>query len=435
MIKKEINEIKSLYDTIEECGIVKLAGCYVNGEKKKVKTFSDNFHNLPEEEMHKYLEIFRRTLAGTPGKNLVDMKFVDSGIESLGDTSSQENSGGDELSGKSLLNKLRKSELKDESVLDTFFDKVIETYNHVGNYLILLIYQAYDIPGLTSDGIEMEDASDEVFKYILCSICPMRLTKPGLGFYDDIGEIHTLQQKFAVELPDTGFLFPEFNGRSTDDNAILYSCKKTDWLQDTLLEKVLGVSVTLPAKQQKEGFNEFVTEVLGDESTFETVLSIQENLKETVTNRKSENVGETVFLDKDSMRDVFERSGVSEEKLNVFDKKFDEQFDMKRICEKQLRAEYLDDDADVLHNKTEDGNVYVPTVKVEEKLFADNVVPTRNFEVKNKNMVLKFSSKHMDIVNTKVIDGKKCLVIELTEDMTINGIPVEKQIVEELKTK
>ncbi len=414
MIKKEINEIKSLYDTIQECGINRLVGCYVNGEKKKVKTFSDSFYNLPEEEMHKYLEIFRRTLSGTPGKNLIDMEFV-TGKDEMSDGATSAGIG------KDLLNKLRKSELQDDAVLDEFYDKVIANYNYTGNYLILLIYQAYDVPGISSDGLEMDDASDEVFKYILCSICPMKLTKPGLGFDDALGEIHTLKQIFAVELPDTGFLFPEFNGRSSDDNAVLSFSKRTDQLQDSFLEKVLGVSVTLPAKQQKEGFTEFVSEVLGDESTFDTVLSIQENLKETVKNKKTEAPGQAVFLDKESMRDAFERSGVSDNRLEVFDKKFDEQFDMKRLYEKQARVEISDENLDVVHATKEE---YVPTVKVEEKLFADNVAPTRNFEVKNKNMLLRVSSKRTDIINTKMIDGKKCLVIEITEDMKVNGIPV-----------
>ena len=162
MIKKEINEIKSLYDTIQECGINRLVGCYVNGEKKKVKTFSDSFYNLPEEEMHKYLEIFRRTLSGTPGKNLIDMEFVagdkeDEPVNSDAVVSSISNN-----LGKDLLNKLRKSELQDDAVLDEFYDKVIANYNYTGNYLILLIYQAYDVPGISSDGLEMDDASDEV---------------------------------------------------------------------------------------------------------------------------------------------------------------------------------------------------------------------------------------------------------------------------------
>lgn len=412
MTKKEISEIKSLFDTIQDCGILKLAGCYVNGDKTKVKTFSESFYNLPEEEMHKYLEIFRKTLSGTPGKNLLDMSFVNQESE-------------DASFGKALLQKLRRSELKDDAVLDKFYDKVIETYNYVGNYLILLIYQSYDIPGITTDGIELDDASEEVFNYILCSICPMKLTKPGLGFDDDLGEIHTLRQIFAVELPDNGFLFPAFNERSTDDSAILYSSRKTDVLQDAFLEKVLDVTATLPAKQQKEGFTEFVADVLGDESNFETVFSIQKNLKETVSDKKFESAGETVFLDKNSMRNIFEKSGVSGEKLEVFDKKFDEQFDMKKIHERQIEAEIGSDDMEVEGSASSRNKEYIPTIKVEEKLFADNVAPIRNFEVRNKNMVLRVSSKHTDIIDTRVIDGKKCLVIELTDDLTVNGIPVE----------
>lgn len=407
MIKKEINEIKSLFDTIQDCNIERMAGCYVNGEKSIVKTFSEPFHSFPDEEKYKYLEIFRKTLSGTPGKNLLDAAFLDDTSENVD-------------YGKGMLLKIRNSELKDEDALLDFYKKVIETYNYVGNYLILLIYQAYDVPGITTDGIEMDDASDEVYKFILCSICPMKLTKPGLGFDDDLGEIHTLRQLFAVELPEVGFLFPAFNDRSSDDSQILYFAKKTDYLQDSFLDTVLKVSATLPAKQQKEGFTEFVSDVLGEESSFETVLSIQENLRETVQTIKDESSGETVFLDKDTMRNVFEKSGVSQEKLSAFDSKFDEQFDMKKIREKQIEKQSEDADAVPVSQ-----DIPVPNVKVEEKFFADNVAPTRSYEVRNANMVLRVNSRHSDIIGTRIIDGKKCLVIEMTDDLTVNGIPVE----------
>ena len=407
MIKKEINEIKSLFDTVQDCNILRMAGCYVNGEKNKVKTFSDSFHSFPEEEMYKYLEIFRKTLSGTPGKNLNDAAFLD-------------NENVDPSCSKGMLLRLRDSELKDDAALDEFYDKVIANYSYVGNYLILLIYQPYDVPGMTSDGIEMDDASDEVYKFILCCICPMKLTKPGLGFDDDLGEIHTLRQLFAVELPETGFLFPAFNERSADDGEILYFSKKADSLQDNFVDKVLGVSVMLPAKQQKEGFTEFVSDVLGDESSFETVFSIQENLREMVKNKKDEAVGETVFIDKQEMKNVFEKSGVSQEKLSTFDQKFDDQFDMKKIHEKQAEQGEASDVADTVVRDTP-----IPSVKVEEKIFADNVAPMKSFEVRNANMVLRVNSRRSDIIGTRVIDGKKCLVIEMTDDLTVNGIPVE----------
>lgn len=406
MNRKEINEIKALYDSVQDCSILRLAGCYVNGEKNKVKTFNESFYNLPEEEMYKYLEIFRKTLSGVPGKNLLDMAFTEGEA--------------DESAGHGLLDRIRRSELKDDKVLQSFYDKVISSYDIVGNYLILLIYQSYDVPGMTNDGIMEEDASDEVYNYILCSICPMKLTKPGLGFDETVGEIHTLRQSFAVELPETGFIYPAFNERSSDDTMILYSTKRTDNIQDMLLEDVLKVSTTLPAKQQKAGFTEFVSDILGNDSSFETVLAVQENLSETIKTIKNESNGETVFLDKTAVRNVFENSGVSEEKLKDFSRKFDDQFDMQKIYKKNIES--------VSENGEEmpamDTQRRVPSVKVEEKLFADNVVPTRNFEVKTKDMVLRINSKHTDIIDTRVIDGKKCLVIELTEDLTVNGIPV-----------
>ncbi len=406
MNRKEINEIKALYDSVQDCSILRLAGCYVNGEKNKVKTFNESFYNLPEEEMYKYLEIFRKTLSGVPGKNLLDMAFTEGGA--------------DESAGHGLLDRIRRSELKDDEVLQSFYDKVISSYDIVGNYLILLIYQSYDVPGMTTDGIMEEDASDEVYNYILCSICPMKLTKPGLGFDETVGEIHTLRQSFAVELPEMGFIYPAFNERSSDDTMILYSTKRTDNIQDMLLEDVLKVSTTLPAKQQKAGFTEFVSDILGNDSSFETVLAVQENLSETIKTIKNESNGETVFLDKTAVRNVFENSGVSEEKLKDFSRKFDDQFDMQKIYKKNIES--------VSENGEEmpamDTQRRVPSVKVEEKLFADNVVPTRNFEVKTKDMVLRINSKHTDIIDTRVIDGKKCLVIELTEDLTVNGIPV-----------
>ncbi len=373
MNKKEINEIKSLFDTVQDAGIRRLAGCYVNGEKQKVKTFVDAFLNLPEEEMYKYLEIFRRTFSGTQGKNLLDMSF-------------DEKDGVSE--GRTLLKRLRDSDLDDEEALNEFFDKVIANYEYVGNYLILLINQDYDVPNITTDGIEMEDASEEVYRYILCSICPMKLTKPGLGFDDDLGEIHTLKQIFAVDLPDTGFLFPAYNDRSSDEDAALYFTRKTDEQQEKLLENVLNLSFTIPAKQQKEDFTGLVNEVLGDEKSFETVFAIQENLKEAVKNKKQEAPGETVVIDRKEIKNIFEDSGVSEEKLKTFDEKYEKRFDR-------------------------------------EEIVAENVAPVRNFEVKNANMVLRVSSKRTDIIETKIVDGKKCLVIELTDDLTVNGIPVK----------
>lgn len=371
MIRKEINEIKGQY-TLEGCGILKLRGCYVNGEKEKVTKLDETFLNLPDEEKHKYFEIFRKTLSGTPGKNLIDMRFT---------TDSYADDGA-----RTFLYQLRDSELKDESVLDKFYDKVMQTYDYPGNYLILLINQVYDVPGRTADNIEMDDASEEVYSYILCSICHVTLSKPGLGYDEGDNTFHNQIQHHMVDLPDIGFLFPAFNDRSEDGDSVLFYSKDADTFQTAFLDNVLDCEVPLPAGNQKETFQSLVTETLGQECEFETIKNIHENLNEMIEENKG-NL-EPVRLDKAQVRGLLEKSGVADEKLDDFEEHF------------EMAAG---------ENAT---------------LLASNIAETRKFEVKMPDVVVKVNPDRTDLVETKIIDGKQCLVIPIDERLEVNGISV-----------
>lgn len=380
MIRKEINEIKGQY-TLEECGILKLRGCYVNGEKEKVTRLDETFLNLPDEEKHKYFDIFRKTLSGTPGKNLIDMRFT---------TDSYAEDGA-----RPFLYKLRDSELKDDDILDEFYDKVIRSYSYPGNYLILLINQVYDVPGKTSDNIEMEDASDEVYSYILCSICHVTLSKPGLGYDEGDNTFHNQIQHHMVDMPDIGFLFPAFNDRSEDGDSVLFYSKDADDFQSIFLDDVLDCEVPLPAGNQKETFQSLVTETLGEQCDYETIKNIHENLNEMIEENK--NNPEPVRLDKTKVRGLLEKSGVAEDRLDSFE----EHFEMKAG-----------------ENAT---------------LLASNIAETRKFEVKMPDVVVKVNPERTDLVETKVIDGKQCLVIPIDERLEVNGIsvnPVTGEVIE-----
>lgn len=374
MIRKEINEIKGQY-TLQDCGILKLRGCYVDGEKNKVTKLSETFLNLPEEEKHKYFDIFKKTLSGTPGKNLLDMKFNVDAYASDG--------------ARTKLFELRDSELKDETLLDEFYDRVITSYNYPGNYLILLINQVYDVPGKTSDGIEMEDASDEVYSYMLCSICHVTLSKPGLGYNEENNEFHDLRQFHMVDVPDIGFLFPAFNDRSEDDDSVLFYTKDADDFQSSFLSYVLDCNVPMPAADQKETFQNIVTETLGEDCDYETIKNIHDNLNEMIEEAKG--APEPATLDKNTARQLLEKSGVREEKLEDFEEHF------------EMAA-------------GEDG-----------KMLASNVAETRKFEVKTPDVVVKVNPDKTDLVKTMVIGDKQCIVIEIDEHLEVNGICVNPE--------
>lgn len=372
MTRKELNEIKSQY-TLEDCGILRLCGCYVDGERNKITQFNENFLNLPEEEKHKYFDIFKKTLSGTPGKNLVDMKF---NVDAYADEGA-----------RTFLMNLRDSGLKDDRLLNEFYDRIINNYSYVGNYLILLINQVYDIPAVTTDNIEMHDASDEVYSYILCSICHVNLSKPGLGYDEEDNNFHDKKQNHMVDVPDVGFLFPAFNKRSADEDMTLFYTKDVSEFEDGLIDCLLDCAVPLPAKQQKETFTSLVNEALGEEADLEIVKNIHENLEQIIEEKKQESPA-PVMLDKTEMKDLLEKSGVKEEKLE----NFEEHFEMAA---------------------GEHG-----------KLVASNVSSGKKFEVKTPDVVIKINSDKTDIVSTQVIDGRQCLVIQIDERLEVNGISV-----------
>ncbi len=372
MTRKELNEIKSQY-TLEDCGILRLCGCYVDGERNKITQFNENFLNLPEEEKHKYFDIFKKTLSGTPGKNLVDMKF---NVDAYADEGA-----------RTFLMNLRDSGLKDDRLLNEFYDRIINNYSYVGNYLILLINQVYDIPAVTTDNIEMDDASDEVYSYILCSICHVNLSKPGLGYDEEDNNFHDKKQNHMVDVPDGGFLFPAFNKRSADEDMTLFYTKDVSEFEDGLIDCLLDCAVPLPAKQQKETFTSLVNEALGEEADLEIVKNIHENLEQIIEEKKQESPA-PVMLDKTEMKDLLEKSGVKEEKLE----NFEEHFEMAA---------------------GEHG-----------KLVASNVSSGKKFEVKTPDVVIKINSDKTDIVSTQVIDGRQCLVIQIDERLEVNGISV-----------
>ena len=371
MIKQEVNELKRLY-TPSNCSITRICGCYVDGEKNKKTQFKEAFLSLPEEEIFKYFELLRKTLSGTLGKNLLDLEFP---------LASEQEGGTQEF-----LLRLRESKLKDDTLLDEFYDKVVASYEYVGNYLILLIHDAYDVPGKTTDGLTMEDASDSVFEYLLCCICPVNLSKPGLSYDALANEFHNRVRDWVVEMPEVGFLFPAFNDRSSDLHSTLYYTKNPEEPHSELVDQILGATLPLTAGSQKETFQALIEETLGQDAEYEVVKSIHENLTEMIEEHKE--IPEPLMLDKHQVKNLFEKSGVVEEKLTDFDKLYD------------------------------------AAAGEDTSLMVNNVANTRTFEVKMPDVVVRVNPERADLVNTLFIEGKRCLVIEINDHVEVNGVTV-----------
>ena len=339
MNKKEIAEIKRRI-TKTKCSFTRLCGCYVDAEKQKRLTLKEAFLSLPEEEMFKYIDILRKTLSGSIGRTLINMEFP----------TEQETA---EDGTQRFLMKLLESKLQDEELLEQFYDKIIEHYQYPENYFIILVHDAYDIPKITTDGVENFDASEYVYDYILCSICPVKLTKPGLCYNAETNHIEDRIRDWLVQPPELGFLFPAFNDRNMDIHGLLYYSKNANELDTGVTEHVLGCQIPLPAGSQKEAFNAIVEESLGLSCDYEVVKSLHENLNQMIA--ENEENPEPLALDKNDMSRLLQKSGVDEDKIEAFETRYDE------------------------------------TVGEKESLMAANISSQRKFEVRTPDVTVRVS--------------------------------------------
>lgn len=401
MNKKEITEIKKQF-TPANCALTRLCACYVDAEKNKKTEMKEAFLSQTEEECFKYFEIFRKSLSGTLGKNLLSLEFP---LEAELEGGAQE-----------FLLRLKESRLQDDELLEQFYDRIIEQYDYAENYLILLVHGAYDIPGRASDNEEMFDASDEVYEYLLGTICPVNLSKAGLSYDADNNRFGSRVRDWLVELPLTGFLFPAFQDRSTDLHSMLYYTKNPEELRDVFVQTVFGCETPLSAAGQKETFNAIIEETLGEACDYETVRQIHEQLTELAEEKKDE--PEPLVLNKAELRQILSRSGVDAEDFPELEQRLEESFEENF---EERAGERLEERPE--ERNGENGGEKAPGRSAEKAGFlASNIMNTRRFEIRTPDVVIQVNPERADLVETRIVDGRQCLVIAVDDRVEVNGI-------------
>ena len=371
MNKKEITEIRKQF-TPGDCSLTRISGCYVDADRNIVASWKDAFLSLPEEEMFKYFDLFRKSLSGGIGRNLINMEFP---LEA-------EKEGGAQYT----LNKLLSDRLSDDTLLNAFYEQIISSWDISENILILLVHGAYDVPGRSKGNEEMFDASDEVYSFIHCIICPVSLAKPGLSYDAQEKLFHDRIRDRVVAPPMAGFLFPAFNDRSTDLHSLLFYSKNPKDLYADFAGSVLGCSPGMTAPLQKEIFTELVEEVLGEACDFETVIGLHDQLHELKEEQK--NSPDPIVLDQGEIRNLLSLSGVKEETLEHFDSSYE----------------------NAAGENTE--------------FTASNICSARKLEVSTPDVEIRISPDRSDLVEQRFIDGRPCLIIPVTDEVRINGIRV-----------
>ncbi len=379
MDKKAVTEIKKCFRKTD-CHIDRMRGCYVDENKEKINTLHDTFLALQDEEMSKYCELFKKSMTGRFGRNLFNAAFP----------LAEEQPGGHQA----MLYALQQSALKDDTLVEDFFDRVIANYNFPGKYLILLSHGVYDIPAKTKDGIMLDDASDYVYSFILCSICPVTLLKEGLCYDATARTFLSRSDDWGVQKPDTAFLFPAFNDRNTDLHELLYFTRDGVERHEELATEVLGVELPRAEKEQQDVFRAVIEETLGRDCDFEAVKNISDSVNQLL--KQGEDAETEVCLTKRDMRVLLEDSGASEDQMRKFEAVYDEAVG--------------EDDAPIP---------------------AENVADTRNLVIKSDNLRISVKAEVSEIVETRIIDGREYILIPVSDNLELNGIRIRNKMKDE----
>lgn len=373
MNDKEIGEI-CRHLRRERSNITAIYGCFVNENKEIISQFKASTGIMPENESDKYFGILRKVLSGSQGKNLIDICFQTSQVAS-----------GEE---HKCLMELRASELKDEEKISAFFQKIIESIQMEGNYLILIACDKYDVPFKSKDDILQKDSSDETYTYLVCAVCPVKQTNANLHYVAQEKLFHDGAMNQFVSAPAVGFLFPAFDNRSTNIYNALYYTRDVKTSQDDLVEALFHTPIPKPAAEQKKCFEAMLTTSLGEECNLEVVQQVHDELCQRIAMHKESKVPEPLMVDKEEVKKILTECGVSETGISKFSVEYDESFGF------------------------------------ETSLHPKNIIDNKHFQVTTPDVVIKVDPARSDLIETRVIGGVKYIMICADENVEVNGVSI-----------
>ncbi len=361
-VRPEHNSVRSIY------------GCFVNGGREIIADFEESVGLLSEDESERYFSLIRKTLSGGLGRTLRDISFASRQVM--------------ESAEHQLLSALRKSELKDPELRRSFYESMINSIDMGDeNYAILMIFDSYDVPH--RDDKDSEDTGGDVYRYILCCVCPVKTGKAELGYDAAAKSFHTAALGQILTSPSFGFLFPSFEERSTNIYGALFYSRDVNDAHEGFIDAVFKTTVPMPAGEQREKFQEIVSSSLGEKNSFDLVQGIHEQLSERIVFYKESKDPEPMKMSAEEMIEIVENSGASDRQIE----------DFRKSCREMLG---------------EDG-MFSPA----------NITDPKKMVIETPEIRITVDPQYSHLISTELIDGRKYILIAADNGVEINGIGVE----------
>ncbi len=372
MTDKEFAEIKKRFKS-DKGNIAYIRGCYVSAAKEIISRFKVPVNMLNDEQQDWVLKLMKKSISGAMGRNLMNIEFTTDQVES-----------GEEYK---LLSEIRESELDNEELLDALYEKIVSSFVTDGNYLILLAYDRYDVPSFSKNDEDLMD-STEMFRYFICSVCPIKITRAALGFSTGENNFRNIGAESAVSAPEIGFMYPCFDDRKTNIyNAVFYT-RSTKENYAEVVEALFGAKAQMPAAEQKQAFRNVVSDSTSESRNLGFVQSVHSMISDMITEHKESKDPEPLMLDKNDVKRVLTTCGAKDEEMASFDENFINGFGEK---------------------------IEIPP---------QNIIDPKQFELKNSYVSIKVDPKFSFMVDAKVVDGVKYIMIRADEGVEVNGIGI-----------
>lgn len=394
MNKSEVLELKKRFAK-EKVSFDNLAGCYVDASKNKVCKFNGSFLNLEEEEFFKYLDIAKKALSGSIGNNIMEYEFP----------ATEEATGGKQQSLMAL-----RDGYDNDTMLDAYYDHIIETYEYVGNYLILVFHDNYDVITKTEDKQKL-DESEEVFQYLLVAICPVELDKPALRYNATAQGMESRERDWIVGAPATSILFPAFTDRSADIHSVVVISKNPKESHPEFVENGLGCEPMKTVTEMREEFYGIIRSNFDNEEQAEkAVLAAVKEISDVVTSGMDETRRGDELSSDDIVEIISDNKRFSEDVQKSIAKAYDE-------LDSNLTAAIIIDES--MLKKHEDTIQVLEledrVAELNEKINAKELINTDTVDVKVPDAIIA------DVI-AKDIDGKKFVCIPAEEvEILLNG--------------
>lgn len=386
MNKKDLADLKKEFKI--DSSAVPLKEVYsVYLKKDNGKTITKElvpFEMMDIETRELYLGNFKKVLTGSIDSKIFELDFAGDGLQQQNDERTQ-----------SILYEALKGKKRIPEFADIVVEKIAKNFEYETDVVINFIKAEYykSDKKKSSDGEELEEYVQNI-EFILCTINKIDVPKKVLKF--DYSEMKfkansVLDVTVNLNSPLDGFVFPAFSGGYVDVNKVIYYSHKAKQMNQKFVEDVLGCFVKPTAVEEKDSFNSIIQTAVENKIKPKVMQDIYENINMKLEDDEKDE--EDPKIDMKEVADILEMSGV--QSREVVKSAFEE------IC----------------------GGNYEFKVK--------NVLPDfdrKSIKIENDNINITITPGNLN--NIKQIrdrEGRKCLLITLNEDVTIDGLNIETE--------